>query len=138
MSSLNFGLRTSCSYMSSMVGSTVLNTTLIRWGLNRTLAFVLTLWLFACINFTVLRIIHGKVSTTPTDDTSAASSTSMTRGSTSRGIAQTGITHSRILHSLKGGANASVFVALLPQILFIQHCNYPSGKSSKLLECSDF
>lgn len=40
--------------MASSVGSTALNTTLLKWGLSRTTAFVVTLWTFACFNYFVI------------------------------------------------------------------------------------
>jgi hypothetical protein len=48
-------------YMGSMVGSTVLNATLIRWGWNRIAASITTLFVFACMNFFVLKFLNSKV-----------------------------------------------------------------------------
>ena len=47
--------------MGAMFGSTALNTTLIKWGLNRSIAFIVTLWTFACVNFFILKYINTKV-----------------------------------------------------------------------------
>jgi hypothetical protein len=47
--------------MGAMFGSTALNTTLIKWGLNRSMAFIVTLWTFACVNFFILKYINTKV-----------------------------------------------------------------------------
>ncbi|KAI2508016.1 hypothetical protein MHU86_6423 [Fragilaria crotonensis] len=46
------------TYMGAMVGSTILNSKLIKWGFSRTLAFVLTVWTFACFNFFILKFLH--------------------------------------------------------------------------------
>ena len=48
--------------MAASIGSTVLNTTLLKWGLPRTTAFVATLWTFACFNYFVIRWIVNRTS----------------------------------------------------------------------------
>ena len=54
--------------MGAMFGSTALNTTLIKWGLNRSLAFIVTLWTFACVNFFILKYINNKVAKAAADN----------------------------------------------------------------------
>lgn len=39
------------AYITSAIGSTLLNTFLLKLGVNRTVAFMATLWIFACINY---------------------------------------------------------------------------------------
>jgi hypothetical protein len=54
--------------MGAMFGSTALNTALIKVGLNRSIAFVVTLWTFACVNFFILKYINNKVSKAADDE----------------------------------------------------------------------
>ena len=54
--------------MGAMFGSTALNTTLIKWGLNRSIAFIVTLWTFACVNFFILNYINNKVAKAAADN----------------------------------------------------------------------
>jgi hypothetical protein len=53
--------------MGSMIGSTVLNAALIRWGWNRIAASMITLLTFSCINFLVLKFWNSNVISLSTD-----------------------------------------------------------------------
>ena len=55
------------TYGGAMVGSTILNTILIKLGMNRNVAFVSTLWIFACINYFILKYLNNLVVKTSKD-----------------------------------------------------------------------
>lgn len=50
-----------------MIGSTVLNAALIRWGWKRTAASIITLFTFSCINFLALKFLNSNVISLSTD-----------------------------------------------------------------------
>lgn len=44
-----------------MIGSTILNTSLIKMGVERTVSFVTTLVVFACLNYSILKFMNDRV-----------------------------------------------------------------------------
>jgi hypothetical protein len=43
------------------VGSTVLQTVFIKTGINRSIAFIVTMWSFACLNFLILKYLNTRI-----------------------------------------------------------------------------
>ena len=48
-------------YLFALCGSTVLNAMLMKTGMNKTLVFCLTLWIFACFNYVVINYLERRI-----------------------------------------------------------------------------
>jgi FlaA1/EpsC-like NDP-sugar epimerase len=91
------------AYITSAVGSTLLNTFLLKLGVNRTVAFMATLWIFACINYlwigyVVRRAVEKGESVNPSNTSTATSSR---RGS--QKVKETGEQARRRFLQMRGG-----------------------------------
>ena len=97
-----------------MVGSTVLNSKLIKWGLHRTLAFVLTVWTFACLNFFILKFLH----TIGGEPSQVGDSTTMTTPVALRTVARgsrrmTTTQPTTLLKPMRGGGGTCAFSTIV-------------------------
>lgn len=69
-------------YAVSLVGTTVVNTTLVKYGMDRTLSFCLTLSCFACLNYFILKMLIEKseASVSINDNITVANAINKVRG----------------------------------------------------------
>jgi hypothetical protein len=126
--------------MGAMVGSTILNSKLIKLGFNRTLAFMLTVWTFACFNFFILKLLNtiGAEPSQLADSTVKTANPATTNGRKVATAPRSNISTAQpttLLKRMRGGHDGSFFKAVAGGNVSIHDFVCSVGVSIKMHDC---